>query len=142
MLVVFLLSTFSASGEITLSTKNVELPKAIHAEDLKRAPIISITRDTISFTASDISTDVSTTQAIDDDSGAARLTDLQDLLVKVKEDTENQCAEQGSKAECTAGFAILQADKGISAKVVNKVITTAHQAGYPNVMFVVSKSKK
>ena len=42
ILVVFLLQTFSASGELLSVSKNITLPEAINFRDLEQAPIISV----------------------------------------------------------------------------------------------------
>jgi len=49
MLVVFLLMTFSATGEILMVQKGLTLPDAAQKEELKRAPIVCITADAITF---------------------------------------------------------------------------------------------
>ncbi len=49
MLVIFLLLTFSASGEILTITKDIQLPKAFNAVELERAPIIAISKAKIAF---------------------------------------------------------------------------------------------
>src|SRR6201995_2060723 len=50
ILVVFLLQTFSASGELLTVQKNIVLPEAVNHNWLEKAPIISISRDSLSLT--------------------------------------------------------------------------------------------
>src|SRR3954462_11504555 len=75
MLVVFLLSTFSASGEILMSQKGVELPTARNDKDLERAPIITVTADTIAFKGEPVA-DPRT--IMDDTSNEQRIVELAD----------------------------------------------------------------
>ena len=41
--------------------------------------------------------------------------------------------------KCLDGLAILQADKRVTAKVINRVLKTANAAGYINIMFAVER---
>jgi biopolymer transport protein ExbD len=49
ILVVFLLQTFSASGELLTVSKNIQLPEAVNFKDLEQAPIIAISRDAVTL---------------------------------------------------------------------------------------------
>ena len=49
ILVTFLLMVFSASGEILVTQKGLELPDATNKDLLRRAPVIIIARDAITF---------------------------------------------------------------------------------------------
>src|SRR3954451_10152484 len=49
ILVVFLLQTFSASGELLVVSKNIVLPEAINFKDLERAEVIGISRDSVTL---------------------------------------------------------------------------------------------
>jgi biopolymer transport protein ExbD len=49
MLVIFLLLTFSANGEILTINKDIQMPKAFNAVELERNPIIAVSRAQILF---------------------------------------------------------------------------------------------
>src|SRR5947209_8029657 len=49
ILVVFLLQTFAASGEIAFIQKNIILPQAVNWKDLERAPIIGVSSDAVTL---------------------------------------------------------------------------------------------
>ena len=49
ILVVFLLQTFSASGELLTVSKNITLPEAVNFRDLEQAPIIAVSRDSVTL---------------------------------------------------------------------------------------------
>jgi len=49
-LVIFLLMTFSASGEILFVQKNIALLTR-KTDDLERAPVIGVTKDVVTWTA-------------------------------------------------------------------------------------------
>jgi biopolymer transport protein ExbD len=139
MLVVFLLSTFSATGELLLSQKGVILPEALNDKDLQRAPIISITHDEIAFKGDRVA---STTQIAEEEpTGEWKIVELYDKLELARAEFERQDIEEKKKEELR-GLIILQADKAVDAKVLNRVMKTAYAAQYTNVMFAISKKAK
>src|SRR5512133_3391916 len=56
MLVIFLLMSFSASGEILFVQKNVTLPDAQNWSDLERAPVIGVTKDVVTLDGRQVAT--------------------------------------------------------------------------------------
>src|SRR5579864_4492306 len=49
ILVVFLLQTFSASGELLVVSKNIVLPEATNFKDLERAPVLGVSKDSVTL---------------------------------------------------------------------------------------------
>jgi len=49
ILVVFLLQTFSASGELLTVSKNIVLPEAMNFKELERAPVIGISKESVTL---------------------------------------------------------------------------------------------
>src|SRR5581483_6902633 len=49
ILVVFLLQTFSASGELLTVQKNIVLPEAQNFKELEQAPIIAVSHDSVTL---------------------------------------------------------------------------------------------
>ena len=135
MLVVFLLSTFSASGEILMSQKGLELPSGINDKDLERAPIISITKDAISFEGAT----VADPRTISEDTSMEwKIVELYDRLQLASYEFERQDQPEEAKAKLR-GLIVLQADKTVEAKVLNRVMKTAYSANYPQIMFAITK---
>lgn len=137
MLVVFLLMTFSASGEILMSQKGIELPQALNDAELKRAPIITVTKDSITFNGDPVA-DPRTLLA--DTSMEWKIIELLERMKVEKTQFELKASEE-DKADIR-GFVILQADREVDAKVVNRVMKTAYAAEYPNIMFAISKRSR
>ena len=52
MLVIFLLLSFSATGEILFVQKNIVLPDAQNWTDLERAPVIGVSKDVVTLDGS------------------------------------------------------------------------------------------
>src|SRR5215203_1936777 len=49
MLVIFLLMSFSATGEILFIQKNIVLPEAQNWSELERAPVIGLTKEVVTL---------------------------------------------------------------------------------------------
>ncbi len=56
MLVIFLLMSFSATGEILFVQKNITLPDAQNWSDLERAPVIGVTKDVVTLDGRQVAT--------------------------------------------------------------------------------------
>jgi biopolymer transport protein ExbD len=134
MLVVFLLMTFSATGEILMVQKGLTLPDAAQKEELKRAPIVCITADAITFNG----------EPMADPRSLASDTSLEWKIVELYErlKVEKQALELSGNEDqknSLRGLLILQADKTVDAKVLNRVMKTCYAAEYPNIMFAVNQ---
>jgi biopolymer transport protein ExbD len=128
MLVIFLLMSFSATGEILFVQKNIVLPEAQNWTDLERAPVIGVTKEVVTLDGSQ----VATADDLMKEGGDAKLSELHDLLVTLK----NNYKLLHPSTEFN-GVAIIQADKGVEFKALKKVMYSASTAGYNNVNFAV-----
>jgi len=130
--VVFLLMTFSASGETPL-TKGVMLPKAENTIDMIDAPIVAVTGSQILVDGAP----AGNTRAIEDSKRLQRVDELFNML-KGKRETWKQ-ARPGKEFP---GVVVLQIDQDVQAVVVKSVFQTAAFAGYPNVSFMTDQLPK
>src|ERR1700759_4199571 len=80
ILVVFLLQTFSASGELLTVQKNIVLPEATNYKDLEQAPIVAVSKDSVTLDGRPVATQDELTR----DTTDWKLTDLHDQLVTLK----------------------------------------------------------
>ncbi len=135
MLVVFLLMTFSATGEILMVQKGLTLPDAAQKQELKRAPIVCITADAITFNGEAMA-DPRTLAA--DTSMEWKIVELYERLKIEKQALELSSANDDAK-NLLRGKLILQADKQVDAKVLNRVMKTCYAAEYPDIMFAVNQ---
>ena len=158
ILVTFLLMVFSASGELISAQRGLTLPDATQKDALKRAPIIIVTADAVTFAGQQMADPKS---IMSESSMDMKIPELFDRLKqekskfmtvgggfkKLSSKEKGYCTnpQPNPKPEeiCLNGLLILQADQGTPAKVLNKVIKTANLAEYPNIMFAVNiKSSK
>jgi biopolymer transport protein ExbD len=133
-IVVFLLMTFSASGEIPID-KNVKLPKAENTIDMTEAPMIAVNGSQILVDG----TAAGSTRAIEE---AGRMQRIDELFNILKSKRELWKSTQGGSGKSFPGVCILQVDQNVQALVVKSVFQTAAFAGYPNVSFMVGQLPK
>lgn len=153
ILVTFLLMVFSSSGELLQAQKGLKLPDASTQKGLRQAPIIVVSRDEIGIDG----TQMGKVQDIEEDESMEwKIITLYDELrarktrFKMEFDSLNDVERENClnpKPDpkplemCLDGLIILQADKGTSAKVLNRILKTAYAAEFPNIMFAVNHKK-
>lgn len=135
MLVIFLLMSFSATGEILFVQKNIVLPEAQNWTELERAPVIAISADVVTLNGNQMATMDQLMQ--DSAAGDYKITELHDVLVTLKNNYKLL-----HPTEDFNGLAIINSDKNIEFKALRKVMFTAQVAGYNNVNFAVQSRAK
>jgi len=127
--VIFLLSSFSASGEMTLD-RNVKLPRAENVDDVIDAPMVAVNGNQILVDG----VQAGSTRAVEE---LGRLQKIDELFAVLKSKRELWKQVQPNKP--FPGVCILQIDQNVPALVVKSVFQTAAFAGYPNVSFMVRR---
>lgn len=135
MLVIFLLMSFSATGEILFIQKNIVLPEAQNWSDLERAPVIGITKEVVTLDGVQVAS--ADDLAKDSATGDAKISELHDRLVTLKNNYKLLHPNQDFN-----GLAIIQSDKRVEFKALKKVMYSAATAGYHNVNFAVKQKVK
>ena len=131
-IVLFLLASFSASGELPID-KNIKLPNAENVIDMAEAPMVAITGAQILVDGNPSGS----TRAIEESNRLQRIDELFNVL-KNKRELWKQLNPQRE----FPGIVILQVDRKVQALVVKSVFQTAAFAGYPNVSFMVGRLGK
>jgi biopolymer transport protein ExbD len=130
--VVFLLMTFSASGEVPVN-KAIRLPMAENTLDMVEAPIVSITGSAILVDGAT----AGNTRAIEDSKRLQRVDELFNILKGKRE-----VWKQLHPGKEFPGVVVLSIDQEVTAVVVKSVFQTSAFAGYPNVSFMVNSLPK
>lgn len=131
-IVLFLLASFSASGELPVD-KNVKLPSAENAVDMLDAPMVAVTGTQILVDG----IPAGSTRAIIDANRLQKVEELNNILKSKRE-----LWKQVNPGKPFPGNVILQVDQRVPALVVKSVFQTAAFAGYPAVSFMVSRLAK
>jgi biopolymer transport protein ExbD len=133
VLVVFLLISFSASGELLAQKPNLVMPKAANVVNLEIAPIVAI--DPIDVT-------LDGRRMVDTPSLAAdpKVERIEQMIQDLETLKRNWSILHPQ--EPFPGQIVLQADVSIDFRMVKKIMFSAAQAGYANVSFAVNRSQK
>ena len=115
ILVIFLLMSFSSTGEILMIGKDQELPKARLANVLERNPVIKV--DDGKLFVED--------KLVDANSITAELLDLRKKYQEIHPNEE------------FPGIATIQADRRVKYEFLNQIILAMNQAGYSDIKFAV-----
>ncbi len=126
-IVLFLLASFSASGELPVD-KNVQLPAADNVDDMTSAPMVAITGQMILVDGMP----AGTTRPVKEANRMQKLDELFNLLK-----TKRELFKQINPGKDFPGVAVLQVDRQVEAVIVKSVFQTAALAGYPNISFMV-----
>jgi len=133
VLVIFLLMSFSASGELVAQQPTITMPDANNTERIEISPIIAVDERVITLDG----TRVADTQT----QGQSAQVDRIEPLIQGLE-AEKRKWETIHPSEPFAGQVIVQADRNIDFRVVKKVMFSAASAGYGNVSFAVNQREQ
>ena len=128
-IVLFLLASFSATGELPVD-KNVQLPKAENVMDMVEAPMVAITGTQILVDG----VPAGNTRAIEEANRLQRVDELFNVLKNKRELWKSL-----NPGRDFPGVAVLQVDRRVPALVVKSVFQTSAFAGYPNISFMVGR---
>jgi len=133
VLVVFLLISFSASGELLAQKPNLTMPKASNVVNVELAPVIAV--DTIVVTLDGRRMADTATLAAD-----PKVERIEQLIQDLETMKRNWSILHPQ--EPFPGQVIMQADVSIDFRVIKKLMFSASQAGYANVSFAVNRIQK
>ena len=134
MLVIFLLMSFSASGEILFITKDIVLPKAYNSVQLDRAPVIAISGAAIALEGEL----VMRTGDVDE----RWYSDWKLPPVIERLERMRRLSQEANPDKPFKGDVIIQSDGQVQFSVIKMVMFSCAQAGYINVNFAVQKGGK
>lgn len=131
VLVVFLLISFSASGELLAQKANLKMPKAANVAELEISPVIAVDPIVVTLDGRRMA-DTATLAA---DPKVERIEQLIQDLETLKRNWSILHPQ-----EPFPGQVVMQADVSIDYRVIKKLMFSAAQAGYANVSFAVNRS--
>ena len=132
-LVVFLLMSFSSTGELVTQRNDLHLPDALNTKELELAPVLAVDSTAVVLDGRR----VADTAALGVDPKVERIEPLIDMLDTLKRNWNVLHPQQEFP-----GALIVQADMATDYRVIKKLMYAAAQAGYPNVKFAVTQSDR
>ncbi len=115
ILVIFLLMSFSSSGDVVLVGKGIELPKATMGEQLDRQPVVKVEEGKIFVEDKEVPE-------------AGLVASLLDLRKKFHETRPN---------EEFPGVITIQGDRRLKYEQLNSIVLASSQAGFSDIKFAV-----
>ncbi|HMV67875.1 MAG TPA: biopolymer transporter ExbD [Myxococcota bacterium] len=135
VIVIFLLQSFSANGEIMFIQKEVTMPTAEHVEELtERGVVITLYDDNILLEGKEVA------KGADLDPSEQTIPSMVERLNGIREREEKIAAATGKKRDPNEPFdgsIIVQADENVDFMLVRKVIASMNDAGWAKVKFAV-----
>lgn len=113
ILVIFLLMSFSSSGDILYISKGMELPKAGMAQELERQPVVRIEPDKLY-----VEDKVVTREG------------LVEALIAIREQYQKL-------GQTFPGIVTIQADRRVKYQDLSPIVQAANQAGFSDIQFAV-----
>lgn len=130
VIILFLIQSFSATGEVFLVNEKIQLPPAAHAQTLQRAPLVTVMMDKIVLEGAPVGENADIKEKIEETDWDLPL--LARRLEDYKAFFEN--IHPGVKFP---GDVILQADKEIPFVYVKRVMYSLVKIGFVNVNLAV-----
>lgn len=125
IMVIFLLQSFSAEGEIIVLPAGLQLPRAANTGSLQRAPSVVMSQEVLLFEGREVG---DTEEILSADGW--NIAGLQDALAALK--TEREALEaQGIELEVDSDIINISADRRLPFEAVKKVLYTVGHAGFP-----------
>jgi len=138
VIVIFLLQSFSANGEIMFIQKEVTMPSADQAAELnERGPVITLFDDVIMLEGKELA------RADDLDAAEQTIPAMVEQLTGIRVREEQLAAARGKPRDPNLpyeGSIIIQADEDVDFLLVRKSIASLNEAGWAKVKFAVIPS--
>lgn len=131
VIILFLVSTFSATGEILFVNKDITLPQASHGFILERSPIVTVMEDKVILEGAGVGDNTDIEEKVEDTDWS--LPQLKQQLRAFK-----QFFEDSNAGIPFPGQVIIQADKELEFLYIKRAMFTLLQEGYSNIDLVVS----
>ena len=130
VIILFLIQSFSATGEILLSNPDIKIPEAYHARELTRSPIITVMMDKVILEGAAVGDNTNINEKIEETDW-----DLPQLSRKLE---DYKAFFEGIHTDQKfPGDVILQADKGLPFVYLKRVMYTLVKLGFVNINLAV-----
>ncbi len=130
VIIIFLMQTFSATGDVLIRNADIQLPAAVAGRELRRSPIVTIMPDKVSIEGFAVGENANIEERIEETDW--ELPELQARLQEYKRFFES--VHQGVPF---SGEVIVQADKGLDFIYLKRVMYTLTKIGFVNINLVV-----
>jgi biopolymer transport protein ExbD len=132
IIVLFLIANFSATGEVLMMTKDIELPEAANVKEVEMHPVVMVSNDQVSVSG----TIVGRVEDFSKDE-YLNIPALEEKLRDMKKQYEDLHAMAKDDANGFKGDINIQAHKDVEYAIIKRVMFSCATAGYQNINFAV-----
>ncbi|MFP2933451.1 ExbD/TolR family protein [Pyxidicoccus sp. 3LG] len=132
IIVLFLIANFSATGEVLMMTKDIELPEAANVKEVEMHPVVMVSNDQVSVSG----TIVGRVEDFSKDE-YLNIPALEEKLRDMKKQYEDLHAMAKDDANGFKGDINIQAHKDVEYAIIKRVMFSCATAGYNNINFAV-----
>jgi biopolymer transport protein ExbD len=131
IIVLFLLANFSATGEILMMTKDIQLPEAKNVKELDMVPVVKVSSDEVVVDGTVIGRVEDLTRE-----EYLNIPALEEKLRELKKKHEDLHSMAGD-ADSFKGDVNIQGHREVHFKIIKRVMFSCATAGYNNINFAV-----
>ncbi|ADO68800.1 ExbD/TolR family protein [Stigmatella aurantiaca] len=132
IIVLFLIANFSATGEVLMMTKDIQLPEAINVKEIEMHPVVMISAEQVSVSGNIVGR---VEDLVKDE--YLNIPALEEKLRDMKKQFEDLHAMAQDDANAFKGDVNIQASKEVEFKIIKRVMFSCATAGYNNINFAV-----
>jgi len=133
IIVLFLIANFSATGEVLMMTKDIQLPEAVNVREVEMVPVVMISKDQVLVSG----TVIGRVEDLARDD-YLNIPSLEEKLREMKKQYEDLHSLAKDEASGFKGDVNIQGDKDIPYKIMKRVMFSCATAGYNNINFAVT----
>jgi biopolymer transport protein ExbD len=134
IIVLFLIANFSATGEVLMMTRDIQLPEASNVKEIELAPVVMVSNEQVLVNSSPVGMVSDLTR---DDAGELSIRALEERLREMKKQHEELHAMAKDAQNTFKGDVNIQGHREVPFKVIKRVLYSCAMAGYHNVNFAV-----
>ena len=132
IIVLFLIANFSATGEVLMMTKDIQLPEAVNVREVEMVPVVMVSKDQVLVSGTVIGRVEDLTRE-----DYLNIPNLEEKLREMKKQYEDLHSLAKDDASGFKGDVNIQGDKDVPFKIMKRVMFSCATAGYNNINFAV-----
>ena len=130
IIVLFLIANFSATGEVLMMTKDIQLPEAVNVKEVEMHPVVMVSGDQVSISGNVVGQvqDLVKEEYLN-------IPALEEKLRDMKKQFEDLHAMADGNTNAFKGDVNIQAHKDVEFSIIKRVMFSCASAGYNNINF-------
>ena len=135
IIVLFLIANFSATGEVLMMSKDIQLPEAANVKEIELVPVVMVSSDQVIVGGQVIGRveDLAREEYLN-------IPALEEKLRDMKKQFEDLHAMARDDQGGFKGDVNIQASKEVQFKIIKRVMFSCATAGYQNINFAVTQT--